>query len=100
MTNPGDDIYGSAEHQAFRETVRRFVQAELVPRAREFDERRIDKSLYRKAGLTSGRYVNFPGYHDYNLGRTARRRSTIVGRAMDHAVPGGCTLGASQRALS
>ena len=51
MTNPGDDIYGSAEHQAFRETVRMFVQAELVPRAREFDELgRFDKSLYRKMG--------------------------------------------------
>ena len=51
MTNPGDDIYGSAEHQAFRDTVRRFVQTELVPRAREFDELgRIDKSLYRKMG--------------------------------------------------
>src|SRR5437764_1223502 len=51
MTNPGDDIYGSAEHQAFRETVRKFVQAELVPRAREFDELgRFDKSLYRKMG--------------------------------------------------
>src|SRR2546428_10132643 len=51
MTNPGDDIYGSAEHQAFRDTVRRFVQTELVPRAREFDELgRCDKSLSRKMG--------------------------------------------------
>src|SRR3989442_1979485 len=51
MTNPGDDIYGSAEHQAFRETVRKFVQAELVPRDCEFDELgRFDKSLYRKMG--------------------------------------------------
>src|SRR5438034_213259 len=51
MTNPGDDIYGSAEHQAFRDTVRRFVQTELVPRAREFAELgRIGKSLYGKMG--------------------------------------------------
>src|SRR5438046_10278387 len=51
MTNPGDDIYGSAEHQAFRDTGGRCVQTELVPRAREFDELgRIDKSLYRKMG--------------------------------------------------
>ncbi len=49
--NPGDDIYGSAEHLAFRETVRKFVQTELVPRAREFDEMgRFDKSLYKKMG--------------------------------------------------
>src|SRR5213080_1604986 len=47
----GEDIYGSAEHLAFRDTVRKFVQTELVPRAREFDELgRIDKSLYRKMG--------------------------------------------------
>src|SRR5207244_6704039 len=47
----GEDIYGSAEHLAFRDTVRKFVQTELVPRAREFDQLgRIDKSLYRKMG--------------------------------------------------
>jgi len=47
----GDDVYGSPEHLAFRETVRKFVQTELTPRAREFDEMgRIDKSLYRKMG--------------------------------------------------
>src|SRR5438093_10987371 len=51
MTNSGDDIYGSPEHQALRETARRFVQTELVPRAREFDKLgRIDKALYRKMG--------------------------------------------------
>ena len=49
--NPGEDIYGSEEHLAFRATVRKFVQTELVPRAREFDEMgRIDKSLYKKMG--------------------------------------------------
>ncbi len=51
MYTPGQDIYGSREHQAFRETVRKFVQAELAPRAREFDKLgRIDKSLYHKMG--------------------------------------------------
>jgi citronellyl-CoA dehydrogenase len=51
MANPGDDVYGSPEHLAFRETVRRFVQTELAPRAREFDQMgRIDKALYRKMG--------------------------------------------------
>ncbi len=51
MYTPGEDIYGSAEHQAFRQTVRKFVQSELTPRAREFDKMgRIDKSLYRKMG--------------------------------------------------
>ncbi|HVO24946.1 MAG TPA: acyl-CoA dehydrogenase family protein [Candidatus Margulisiibacteriota bacterium] len=51
MYTPGEDIYGSREHQAFRETVRKFVQTELVPRAREFDQMgRFDTSLYKKMG--------------------------------------------------
>jgi citronellyl-CoA dehydrogenase len=51
MYAAGEDVYGTPEHKAFRETVRKFVQAELAPRAREFDEMgRIDKSLYPKMG--------------------------------------------------
>jgi citronellyl-CoA dehydrogenase len=51
MYSPGDDVYGSAEHKAFREVVRKFVQTELAPRAREFDTNgRLDKSLYPKMG--------------------------------------------------
>lgn len=51
MYIPGEDIYGSRDHQAFREMVRKFVQTELAPRAREFDKLgKIDKSLYRKMG--------------------------------------------------
>ena len=51
MSQAGDDVYGSPEHLAFREMVRRFVQTELAPRAREFDEMgRIDKALYPKMG--------------------------------------------------
>jgi len=51
MYQSGQDIYGSADHRAFREMVRKFVQTELVPRAREFDKMgRFDKSLYRKMG--------------------------------------------------
>jgi citronellyl-CoA dehydrogenase len=46
-----DDIYGTPEHAAFREAVRRFVEAELRPRAREFDRLgRIDKRLYERMG--------------------------------------------------
>ena len=51
MSDSGDDVYGSAEHLAFRETVRKFVQTELVPRAREFDEMgRLDRSIFPKMG--------------------------------------------------
>jgi citronellyl-CoA dehydrogenase len=45
------DIFSTPEHQIFRETVRKFVQEELAPRAREFDEMgRIDKTLFKKMG--------------------------------------------------
>lgn len=46
-----DDLFGTPEHALFRETIRRFVDQELRPRAREFDALgRIDKSLYKKMG--------------------------------------------------
>ena len=46
-----DDLYGTPEHQAFRDMARKFVDEELAPRAREFDEMgHFDKSLYRKMG--------------------------------------------------
>jgi len=47
----GEDIYGSPEHQAFRAATRKFVQTELAPRAREFDEAgRPDKAIFRRLG--------------------------------------------------
>jgi citronellyl-CoA dehydrogenase len=45
------DLFGTPEHALFRATVRKFVEEELRPRAREFDEMgRFDKSLYRRMG--------------------------------------------------
>ena len=46
-----DDLFGTAEHEVFRSSVRKFVEEELAPRAREFDKMgRIDKSLFRRMG--------------------------------------------------
>jgi citronellyl-CoA dehydrogenase len=46
-----NDLFGTPEHQAFRETVRKFVDEEMAPRAREFDEMgRFDKSLFKQMG--------------------------------------------------
>lgn len=46
-----DDIHATPEHEAFRQTVRKFVDTELRPRAREFDAMgRLDKALYPKMG--------------------------------------------------
>jgi citronellyl-CoA dehydrogenase len=45
------DLYSSPEHEAFRDTVRKFTAEEMRPRAREFDAAgRIDKALFRKMG--------------------------------------------------
>jgi alkylation response protein AidB-like acyl-CoA dehydrogenase len=46
-----NDLFSTPEHALFRETVRKFVEEELRPRAREFDAAgRFDKSLYKKMG--------------------------------------------------
>jgi citronellyl-CoA dehydrogenase len=51
MPNLIDDLYGTPEHRQFRDSVRGFVQKELVPRAREFDKLgRVDKAIYPKMG--------------------------------------------------
>jgi citronellyl-CoA dehydrogenase len=50
-TAMANDLHDTPEHTAFRDTVRRFVETELRPRAREFDrEGRIDKALYLRMG--------------------------------------------------
>jgi citronellyl-CoA dehydrogenase len=44
-------IFDTPEHETFRETVRRFAEEVLAPRAREFDEMgRIDKTLFKQMG--------------------------------------------------
>ena len=44
-------LTATPEHELFRETVRKFVEEELRPRAREFDALgRIDKALYKRMG--------------------------------------------------
>src|SRR5262245_9948308 len=49
MAEDGGD--GTAEHQQFRAVARTFVQTELVPRGREFDEMgRPDKAIFRRLG--------------------------------------------------
>jgi len=51
LNQPPPDIFGTPEHELFRATVRKFVQEELAPRAREFDQKgRIDKALYKRMG--------------------------------------------------
>ena len=45
------DFFDTPEHEVFRETAGKFVEEQLAPRAREFDEMgRMDKSLFRMMG--------------------------------------------------
>jgi citronellyl-CoA dehydrogenase len=45
------ELFPTEEHRLFRSNIRRFMEDELAPRAREFDERGcIDKALYPKMG--------------------------------------------------
>jgi len=51
ITDAPADLFATPEHALFRDTVRKFVQEELAPRAREFDQKgRIDKALYKRMG--------------------------------------------------
>ena len=51
ISPPPADIFSTSEHALFRATVRKFVQEEMAPRAREFDQKgRLDKSLYKRMG--------------------------------------------------
>ncbi len=46
-----DDLFGTPEHEMFRASVRKFIEEELAPRAREFDEMgRIDKACFLRMG--------------------------------------------------
>lgn len=45
------ELFSTPEHEIFRQTVRKFVQEALAPRAREFDQLgHIDKRLYPRMG--------------------------------------------------
>jgi citronellyl-CoA dehydrogenase len=45
------DLYASSEHEAFRDTVRKFTEEQMRPRARDFDAAgRIDKALFKTMG--------------------------------------------------
>jgi len=50
-TKMDQDPLNSPDHELFRQTVRRFTEEELRPRAREFDEMgRFDTKLFKKMG--------------------------------------------------
>jgi citronellyl-CoA dehydrogenase len=91
--NPPD--LNTSEHELFRETVRKFVEAELRPRAREFDAAgRFDKSLYKKMGdlgLLGLRYESEYGGSDLDWSYSAVFYEEL-GRADNAGVTMGITV--------
>jgi citronellyl-CoA dehydrogenase len=88
------DLFNTPEHEIFRDTVRRFVEEELAPRAREFDEMgRIDKSLFKRMGdldLLGLRYDPEWGGSGLDFSYT-----TVLFEEMTRADNAGVTMGIS-----
>lgn len=54
-------IYFNEEHELFRQSVRQFIETEVVPRANEFeDKRQIDKAVWKRMGDLGFLGINFP----------------------------------------
>src|SRR5215475_14227820 len=68
-----DDLYGSAEHQLFRATVRKFVQDELVPRAREFDRQGRCDNAGVAMGISVHTDMATPSLHQFGSDELKRR---------------------------
>jgi acyl-CoA dehydrogenase len=57
---PASPFY-SAEHEAFRQTVRRFVDRELMPHVDQWDEaEEFPRELYKKASAAGLLQLGFP----------------------------------------
>ncbi|MEE8546063.1 MAG: acyl-CoA dehydrogenase family protein, partial [Alphaproteobacteria bacterium] len=60
-TEPGPSPYYAAEHEAFRETMRRFVEREIAPFVDEWDEAEgFPRELYLKAAAVGLLGIGFP----------------------------------------
>ncbi len=89
-----DEFDATPEHQAFRETVRKFTEEQLRPRAREFDEAgRIDKALFKEMGdlgLLGLRYAS-----DYGGSELDWSFSAVMHEELGRSDNGGATLAIS-----
>lgn len=88
-------IYFTEEHELFRQSVRQFIETEVVPRANEWEEKQqIDKAIWKRMGDLGFLGINFPEEYGgtnadfFNtvvlLEETAR--STMGGFAAAHGV--------------
>ncbi|MCP5045058.1 MAG: acyl-CoA dehydrogenase family protein, partial [bacterium] len=89
-----DEFDATPEHQAFRETVRKFTEEQLRPRAREFDEAgRIDKALFKEMGdlgMLGLRYSS-----DYGGSELDWSFSAVMHEELGRSDNGGATLAIS-----
>ena len=54
-------IYFTEEHELFRQSVRQFIETEVVPRANEWEEKQqIDKAIWKRMGDLGFLGINFP----------------------------------------
>lgn len=88
-------IYFTEEHELFRQSVRQFIETEVVPHANEWEEKQqIDKAIWKRMGDLGFLGINFPEEYGgtnadfFNtvvlLEETAR--STMGGFAAAHGV--------------
>ena len=86
------ELFCDPEHRIFRENVRRLVQTELVPRAREFDEiGHIDKALYPKMGALGMLGIRYDP--DYGGGGLDWTYSAILAEELGCADNAGVCMG-------
>ncbi len=56
-----NSIYFTEEHELFRQSVRQFVETEVIPRANEWEEKRqVDKAIWKRMGDLGFLGINFP----------------------------------------
>jgi alkylation response protein AidB-like acyl-CoA dehydrogenase len=88
-------IYFTEEHELFRQSVRQFIETEVVPRANEWEEKQeIDKAIWKRMGDLGFLGINFPeeyGGTNADFFNTVvlleeAARSTMGGFAAAHAV--------------
>lgn len=88
-------IYFTEEHQLFRQSVRQFIETEVVPKANEWEEKQqIDKAIWKRMGDLGFLGINFPeeyGGTNANFFYTVvlleeAARSTMGGFAAAHGV--------------
>jgi acyl-CoA dehydrogenase len=88
----GKSPYYTADHEAFRDQLRRFVAKEIEPFADQWDEAgEFPRELYKKAAAIGLLQLNFP--EDYGGIRADRFFAIIAGQELARAGAGGVAAG-------